>query len=313
MDQRMKRWMDAIDDELLEEAQRPLPRFSGAARWGALAACFCAAALAAALWLPGRADSGANSSPSADGGAFTACDTDTAQPLSAVMALPKGAALTSDYDLHRGEDGAVTSVSCTVTLDGSDYDYSAAYAAAPETDGAALAWASGGVTLLLYDGGVSWYDSASGVEWSLSGEDGGAVLNMAADIMGQQSFAVPAAPEGAGGGYYMALPLGDIAVIEVSFTADGVRWHYRMAPTDDVSEVIPDISEFTGGTETAKGKVLWCDAALRWGGGDGAGCIIWRDIVPGLAYSLTADSGASETALSDMAARVFQPAQDDAG
>ena len=30
-DNRMKRWMDAIDDDLLEEAQRPLPR-GGAAR-----------------------------------------------------------------------------------------------------------------------------------------------------------------------------------------------------------------------------------------------------------------------------------------
>ena len=47
-DNRMKRWMDAIDDDLLEEAQRPLPRSGAARRWGALAACFCAAALASA-------------------------------------------------------------------------------------------------------------------------------------------------------------------------------------------------------------------------------------------------------------------------
>lgn len=39
-DNRMKRWMDAIDDDLLEEAQRPLPRSGAARRWGALAACF---------------------------------------------------------------------------------------------------------------------------------------------------------------------------------------------------------------------------------------------------------------------------------
>lgn len=51
-DNRMKRWMDAIDDDLLEEAQRPLPRSGAARRWGALAACFCAAALALALWQP---------------------------------------------------------------------------------------------------------------------------------------------------------------------------------------------------------------------------------------------------------------------
>ena len=33
-DNRMKRWMDAIDDDLLEEAQRPLPRGGAAHRWG---------------------------------------------------------------------------------------------------------------------------------------------------------------------------------------------------------------------------------------------------------------------------------------
>ena len=32
-DNRMKRWMDAIDDDLLEEAQRPLPRGGAARRW----------------------------------------------------------------------------------------------------------------------------------------------------------------------------------------------------------------------------------------------------------------------------------------
>ena len=59
-DNRMKRWMDAIDDDLLEEAQRPLPRGGAARRWGALAACFCAAALALALWQPWSAGIGDN-------------------------------------------------------------------------------------------------------------------------------------------------------------------------------------------------------------------------------------------------------------
>lgn len=94
------------------------------------------------------------------------------------------------------------------------------------------------------------------------------------------------------------------------FTLNGITWQYRMAPTDDVSETIPDISEFTGGSLTAESTVRWCAALLRWDEG-GAGCIIWRDMAPGLVYSLTTDSGASEDALSDMAALVFQPAQDE--
>ena len=45
-EEEIKRWQASIDDDLLEEAQRPLPRGSAALRWGGLAACLCAAALA---------------------------------------------------------------------------------------------------------------------------------------------------------------------------------------------------------------------------------------------------------------------------
>ena len=98
----------------------------------------------------------------------------------------------------------------------------------------------------------------------------------------------------------------------IFFTLDGVRWHYRMAPSGDVSEAIPDISEFAGGTQTASGSLRWCPTELRWDDG-GAGCVIWRDIAPGIVYSLTADSGADETMLAVMAQRVFVPAQGEDG
>ena len=73
---------------------------------------------------------------------------------------------------------------------------------------------------------------------------------------------------------------------------------------------LPVFSGFTGGSLTAEGKLRWCPTVLRWDAG-GAGCIIWRDIAPGLAYSLTADTGASEKTLADMAALVFKPAQEE--
>ena len=96
----------------------------------------------------------------------------------------------------------------------------------------------------------------------------------------------------------------------VTFTLDGRTWRYRMAPTMDVTETIPDISGSAGGSLTAEGAVRWCTAALRWDEG-GAGCIIWKDVAPGLVYSLTVDTGASETLLSDTALLVFQPAQEE--
>lgn len=300
--------MDSIDDDLLEEAQRPLPSRRPALRWGALAACLCltGALLLARPWQNGQPDTAVRApAPSAAA--------ESAAPLCAALTLPEGAVQVTDYDLRRDDAGTVTAVSCTVSMDGADYQYSAAYAAEeePESD-ALLAWELEGVTLLLYGDSVSWFDSASGVEWSLSGGDSEAVLNAAAGIMETQSLAVPAAPEGAEDVFYMAFPLEDMAVMEVSFTADHIRWHYRMAASGDVSEAIPDISEFAGGTQTASGKLRWCSTELRWEAG-GAGCVIWRDIAPGIVYSLTADSGADETALTAMAQRVFVPAQDDAG
>ena len=114
-DNRMKRWMDAIDDDLLEEAQRPLPRGGAARRWGALAACFCAAALALALWQPWSAGIGDNTAGAdADFGAMdksfpvAMAPVLDAEPLSASLALPEGASLTSDYQWRQDGEGAVT-------------------------------------------------------------------------------------------------------------------------------------------------------------------------------------------------------------
>ena len=116
-DNRMKRWMDAIDDDLLEEAQRPLPRGGAARRWGALAACFCAAALALALWQPWSAGIGDNTAGAdADFGAMdksfpvTMAPALDAEPLSASLALPESASLTSDYRWRQDGEGAVTGV-----------------------------------------------------------------------------------------------------------------------------------------------------------------------------------------------------------
>ena len=206
-------------------------------------------------------------------------------------------------------------MSCTVLLDGYDYDYGAAYASQPlpAPDGTLPTdtYQVNGLTLLVYDdGAVGWYDTSAGIQWYCVAWDGGAPLVTAFTLMDAQYYTVPTAPEGADVLGYDLFDLDGATVTEVAFTLDGVTWHYRMAPTSDVSETIPDISGFTGGSLTAEGKLRWCPTVLRWDAG-GAGCIIWRDLAPGLAYSLMADTGASEDALSDMAALVFKPAQEE--
>lgn len=209
-DNRMKRWMDAIDDDLLEEAQRPLPRSGAARRWGALAACFCAAALALALWQPWSAGIGDNTAGAdADFGAMDKSFSVAMPPaldaelLSASLALPEGASLTSDYRWRQDGEGAVTGVSCTVLLDGYDYDYSAEYASQPlpAPDGTLPTdtYQVNGLTLLVYDdGAVGCYDTSAGIQWYCVAWDGGAPLVTAFTLMDAQYYTVPHRPGGRG-------------------------------------------------------------------------------------------------------------------
>ncbi len=209
----------------------------------------------------------------------------------------------------------MTAVSCTVAVDGCDYDYAAVYAAEPlpAPDGAmpSASWEVGSLTLLLYDGGaVGWYDAGAGIQWYCVPWDGGEPLVTAFSLMDAQAYTVPTPPEGAEVLGYDILYLDGMTVTEVSFRSDGLTWRYRMAATADVTENIPDISQLTGGSETAESAVRWCAARLRWTEG-GAGAVIWKDVAPGLTYGLTVDSGASETVLTDMARLVFVPAQEE--
>lgn len=272
-------------------------------RWGAAAACLCAAALVLSLWQPW-------SGTKADGGGQVfSDDTSGAQPLRATLVLPEGAELTDSVT----EDAS--SAKCTVLLDGYDYDYTAVYTAevlpAPDGKMPETAWQVGGLTLLLYgDGSVGWYDSGAGIQWYCVAWDGGQPLVTAFAMMDAQSYTVPTAPAGAETLGYDLLESDGTTVTEVTFALEDRTWHYRMAATYDVSETIPDISGYSGGRSQAKSTVRWCPALLRWDEG-GAGCIRWKDVAPGLVYSLTVDSGASEEVLTETAAAVFQPAQEE--
>lgn len=310
-DNRMKQWMESVDDDLLEEAQHPLPRSGSVLRWGALAACLCVAALALALWQPWSGNE-------TGGAVYSARSVPKADALAATLVLPGDGVLLSDYDLQADESGAVTAASCTVEVNGCSYGYGAAYTSVllPGPDGQqpSASWQVDSLTLLLYDGGaVSWYNEAVGIQWyCTTSADGAETLVTAFELMSAQNYTVPVAPEDTQVLGYDLFELDGMTVTEVTFTENGHTWRYRMASTADVTENIPDISEYTGGSLSAEGTVRWCRTALRWDEG-GAGCVIWKDIVPGLTYSLTVDSGASETLLDDMTSHIFKPAQEDVG
>ena len=187
-EKQMRRWMDAVDEELLEEAQRPPVRGTSMRRWGAAAACLCAAALVLALWQPW-------SGTKADGGGQVFSDgASGAQPLRATLVLPEGAELTDSVT----EDAS--SAKCTVLLDGYDYDYTAVYTAevlpAPDGKLPETAWQVGGLTLLLYeDGSVGWYDSGAGIQWYCVAWDGGQPLVTAFAMMDASPTPCPPRPQ----------------------------------------------------------------------------------------------------------------------
>ena len=61
--------------------------------------------------------------------------------------------------------------------------------------------------------------------------------------------------------------------------------------------------------QNTEGEVLWCSAKLSFDEG-GQGKIVWFDVVPGILYSLRAESGASADMLQNMAVQLFEPVQD---
>ena len=79
----------------------------------------------------------------------------------------------------------------------------------------------------------------------------------------------------------------------------------------ELGEDFADISGIDGTfAENIEGKVLWCSAKLHFDQ-NGQGRIVWFDVVPGILYSLSMDSGASEAALLDLATELFVPAQEE--
>ena len=65
-------------------------------------------------------------------------------------------------------------------------------------------------------------------------------------------------------------------------------------------------------TRISAGEVTWCRAKINYTPGE-QGRIIWFDLVPGILYSLSMDSSASDEVLLELANELFVPAQDSIG
>ena len=178
-----------------------------------------------------------------------------------------------------------------------------------------LSWDAGKLDLQLLSSpsstSVSWYLAEEETQCYLTAHaDTREVLTTASQILRATGLDVTVAPDNAESITYNAFRIDGLTVAETTFQIDGITYTYRMAGTVELLDNFTDISgldrTFDG---IAAGEVYWCRAKICFNDGQ-EGKILWFDLVPGILYSMTMDRGASEEALLEMANSLFEPAQD---
>ena len=181
-----------------------------------------------------------------------------------------------------------------------------------------LTWNTGDMDIQLLSSGsntsVSWYRQEEQTQCYLTADaDSAVVLTTASQILRVTGLDVTVAPKNAENVTYNAFILDGMTVAETTFQINGITCSYRMAGTLELPEDVADISGLDESFEhRAEGNVYWCGAKLSYNEG-GQGKILWFDVAPGILYSMSMDSGASEEALLEMANSLFEPAQNDIG
>lgn len=186
---------------------------------------------------------------------------------------------------------------------------------ADSSDAQVLAWNLGDLDIQLVSSSsstsVSWYLQDEQTQCYLSANaTTQEVLTTAFQILQATGLDVTVAPDNAESVTYNVFRQEGLTVAETTFRIDGITYSYRMAATIDLLEDITDISGLPDTlSRVTAGEVFWCRAKISFDEG-GQGRIVWFDVVPGILYSLSMDTGASAEALEDMANLLFEPAQE---
>lgn len=291
--------MDAVDDDLLEEAAAPVKRVR-ILPWIAAAACLV---LVAGLTMR------PNPSPAVTLSQLVDCGYDIRLPAEAMQ-------IGYDMTTLTGRKAAQASF----LLEDTAYVYQAVKTLEPQpladsADVQVLSWRSSDLDLQLLSTdtstSVSWYQQEQQTQYYLTANaDTRQVLTTANEILRTTGLNMTDAPENAENITYNAFLLDGLTVAETTFQMNGITYAYRMSATLELLEDFKDISGLTEPfDQIAAGEVLWCRAKISFNEG-GQGKIIWFDVVPGILYSLSMDSGASEEALLELANQLFVPAQE---
>ena len=296
--------MQAVDEDLLEEAMEPVPGKKRLKWVCAAAACACLVlALALPMLRPGVASVSLSDLRSMGYG----------------MMLPETVESVS-YELVTLDNRS--GAQARFRVGDTEYVYREEKTAQPRplADEAAglLSWNAENLDIQLCTGtegtSVSWYARENQTQGYLTAQaDSLAVLTTASQILRGTGLDVTVAPEDARDITYNAFLLDGLTVAETTFVRDGVRFSYRMAATAELLEDFKDISGMDGPFERiSAGEVAWCRAKINYTPG-GQGRIIWFDLVPGILYSMSMDRDASDEVLQALANELFEPAQDSIG
>ena len=302
MNNKFRILMQSVDDDLLEEAMAPVSRKKGL-RWVIpIAACAC---LLLVLSLPMLRP------------AMPSVSLSELHSMGYEMTLPETVEIIS-YALVTQDDRS--GAEARFLLGDTEYVYREEKTAQPRTLASAaevelLSWNAESLNIQLCTSAdstsVSWYTIENQTQGYLTAQaDSLAVLTTASQILRSTGLDVTVAPEGAQDITYNAFLLDGLTVAETTFVLDGIRYSYRMAATTELLEDFQDISGMTGPFERiSAGEVAWCRAKINYTEG-GQGRIIWFDLVPGILYSMSMDSSASDEVLLELANELFEPAQD---
>lgn len=295
--------MNAVDEDLLEEAIQPVKKRKPM-RWIGAAAAACLLLVIGWITFPARTP------------------TLTAAQLSALgyeMKLPEKAERVRYEMVSLAEKKAAQA---SFVIQGTKYIYQTVKTLEQQqlsgnsrSQSQVISWNTGNVDIQLLSSpsntSVSWYLEDEQTQCYLTAHaNTQEVLTTASQILRATGLDVTVAPDNAENITYNAFRMDGLTVAETTFQLDGISYAYRMAGTAELLEEFEDISGMAGPFgQIAAGEVYWCRAKISFNDG-GQGKIIWFDLVPGILYSLSMDSGASENALLDMANGLFVPAQE---
>ena len=318
------RMMSAVDEDLLEEAQRPV-KHQRKRPWIALAAstAACIAIIASTVLrapAPNPSDSTLVINP------MKTATVVEVEALGYRIPIPENAEAPSYYLINLGAEQATPMAEVRFVQNGGEYTCRTLKTASSEDiSGLHTQWSQNDtwklesleVTVKEADdltACVSWYEQDTGMQWCLSGNQGAsALLSTAGDILNTLGYNLDVAPDGAKELVFRKLTQEGLSVGETTFVLDGIFYAYRVAATNVVEVNFADISGIEKDfTKEASAEIGWCSARLSFDK-NADGKIVWFDPAPGLLYSLYMETGASEEALLDMAALLYDPAQDDVG